>query len=111
VLIDVGHIDQLTVILQNLQQIFGPFVIIFIVLIAASGIQIGLSPALVVVLMVETIPFEALQLRPEWFAFAVAAGGLSLSTASPFSVSVNTVSPVLQRIQTDILKTTLVFRL
>ncbi|WP_413299838.1 hypothetical protein AA0X95_16940 [Bacillus sp. 1P10SD] len=104
VFIKVGHIDQLTIILENLQQTLGSFIIVFIVLIAASGIQLGLSPALIAVLMVETIPYEALHIRPEWFAFAIAAGALSLAAASPFSVTVNTVSPVLKRIQTDISK-------
>jgi hypothetical protein len=104
VFINVGHLDQLAMLIENLQHTLGPFIMIIIVLIAASGIQLGLSPALIAVLMVETIPFNVLHIRPEWFAFAVAAGALSLAAASPFSVTVNTVSPVLQRIQTDISK-------
>ncbi|MBO0959997.1 hypothetical protein J1P26_09700 [Neobacillus sp. MM2021_6] len=104
VFINVGHLNQLAIMIEKLQHTLGPFIIIIIVLIAASGIQLGLSPALIAVLMVETIPFHVLHIRPEWFAFAVAAGALSLSAASPFSVTVNTVSPVLQRIQTDISK-------
>lgn len=69
--------------------------VLFVIMLAAIGSQIGIFPALTVMLLTDLIPYEAIHLRPEWFVFAIIAGAVCGVPASPLTVNVNVVAALM----------------
>ncbi|OUM88897.1 MAG: hypothetical protein BAA01_16485 [Bacillus thermozeamaize] len=91
-----GHMEFLVDWFEALSVSVGWLLILFIVLFATISSQLGLFPALVVVLLADLIPYQALGLRPEWFAFAIIAGAVGGVPASPLTVNVNLLATMMR---------------
>src|SRR5690606_34460910 len=66
---------------------FGWLLIILIVLLAVVSSQMGLFPALIIMLLTDLVPYDAMHLRPEWFVFAVTAASVGGVPASPLTIN------------------------
>lgn len=75
---------------------FGWLLIILIVLLAVVSSQMGLFPALIIMLLTDLVPYDAMHLRPEWFVFAVTAASVGGVPASPLTINVNLVASLMR---------------
>ncbi len=91
-----GQMELLVRLFENLSESIGWLLILLIILFAVISSQMGLYPALVVVLLADLIPYEALGLRPEWFAFAIIAGAVGGVPASPLTINVNLLATLMK---------------
>lgn len=96
VLTEVGSLDPLVRWVSHWSVSFGWLFILLIAVFAVASSQMGLYPALVVMLLADLVPYEAMHLRPEWFVFAITAGAVCSTVASPLSVVVNVTAAVMK---------------
>ena len=92
-----GVMDSLVQVVARWSGSFGWLLIFLIVAIAVFSAQLGLFPALIVILLADLIPYEAMHLRPEWFVFAITAGAVGGVPASPLTVNVSLVANLMQK--------------
>jgi len=92
-----GLLDPLAEVVAHWSATFGWLLILLVVFLATVASQIGLFPVLIVMLLADLVPYQAMHLRPEWFAFAIAAGSVGGVSASPLTLNVNLVATLMQR--------------
>lgn len=96
VLTAVGTLDPLAQWVTYWSASFGWLFIVLLVLFTATSSQMGLNPSLVVMMLADLVPYESMHLRPEWFVFAITAGAVCSTVASPLSVVVNVTAAVMK---------------
>lgn len=91
-----GSLEPFVRLVAHWSESVGWLLILLVVLFAVVSSQMGLYPALVVMLLADLVPYEAMGLRPEWFVFAVTAGSVGGAPASPLTVNVNLVAAMMK---------------
>lgn len=104
-----GLAQGINSLVSLLQDMMGPFILVFISVLVVILTWLGILPQLVVVLFTQTLNLQELGLNPEWFVLAILAGALAGSASSPFTVNANIVSVTIDESPKNIVKYNLVF--